>query len=111
MGQLEAKDMKFGLIAIDKRDLSDDPKSEAVILHFCGYGNKPTEDDISMFFYTMANTPEFGLTDKMEFIDVYEAPESIVEQYRTDILNGEISETKINDDGTTTTAPDTGIPD
>lgn len=99
MGQLEAKDMKFGLIAVDRRELDPDPKAEAVILHFCGYGSKPTQSDVNLFFSTMATTPEFGVMDIIEFIDVYEAEKSIIDQYREDLLNGTINEVNIPEDG------------
>ena len=101
MGQLEVKDMQFGLIAVDRRELDSDPNSEAVILHFCGYGSKPTKEDVDLFFNTMATTPEFGVMDIMEFIDVYEAEDSIIEQYRNDLLNGVITEIKLNENGST----------
>jgi len=108
MGQLEPKDMKFGLIAVDRRELDSDPNSEAVILHFCGYGSKPTQQDIDLFFNTMATTPEFGVMDIMEHIDVYEAEDSIIEQYRNDLLNGTITEIKLEDDGKTVSGSDAG---
>ena len=108
MGQLEVKDMKFGLIAVDRRELDSDPNAEAVILHFCGYGSKPTKEDVDLFFNTMATTPEFGVMDIMEFIDVYEAEDSIIEQYRNDLLNGTITEIKLEDDGKTVSDSDAG---
>lgn len=111
MGQLEAKDMKFGLIAVDRRELDSDPNAEAVILHFCGYGSKPTKEDVDLFFNTMATTPEFGVMDIMGFIDVYEAEDSIIEQYRDDLLNGTITEIKLEEDGNTISDPDTGSTD
>jgi hypothetical protein len=109
MGQLEAIDMKFGLIAVDRRELDSDPNSEAVILHFCGYATKPTKQDVDLFFNTMATTPEFGVMDIMEFIDVYEAEDSIIEQYRNDLLNGTIIAVNILDEnGSPTFDPNSG---
>jgi len=112
MGQLDVKDMKFGLIAVDRRELDSDPNSEAVILHFCGYGTEPTTQDVDLFYNTMATTPEFGVMDIMEFIDVYEAEESIIEQYRNDLINGTINAVNIlDDDGTTTFNTNAGTTD
>lgn len=102
MGELEAKDIKYGLIAIDRRELeSDEDNKEAVILHFCGFDEKPTQHDIEVFFNTMATTPELGVMDIMEFIDVYDAETSIIEQYKNDLINGVINEVKINENGNT----------
>ena len=111
MGALIPEEMKFGLIAVDRRELEADPAAEAVILHFCGYAEKPTQQDVNDMFKTMAETPEFGVSDKMQFIDVYDAPETIVEQYRAELLSGDIKEVKIDDDGKVSFAADSDSPD
>lgn len=108
MGALIPEEMKFGLVAVDRRELDANPLAEAVILHFCGYAEKPTQQDINDMFKTMADTPEFGVADKMPFIDVYDAPETVVEQYRAELLNGDIKEVKIDDDGKVVFAADSG---
>lgn len=101
MSELAIKDMKYGLIAVDSREFESNPGGDVTILHFCGYGNKPTKQDVDMFFYELAHTPEFGVQDIMEFIEVYDAPDDVVEQFREDLLNGLIPEMKPEKNGNT----------
>lgn len=99
MGLLKPEDMKYGLIAIDNRELSEDPTAGLVMRHFCGYASPVTDADVKDFYDTIATTPEFGLMDQMEHIEVYDAPDHIIARYRDHIINGKLTEVKMTEDG------------
>lgn len=92
MDNFEFEDLKYGLIAVDRRDFEQNPDGDVSILHFCGYKSPVTQNEINEFFRELSTTPEFGVMDIMEFIDVFEAPESVVEEYRNGLINGNITE-------------------
>jgi hypothetical protein len=89
---MNPEDIKYGLVAFDRRELEADPERGAIILHFCGYADPITAEDLREFKRTLAKTPEFGLTDKMEFIQIEYATQENIEQYKTDLINQTLTE-------------------
>ena len=79
--------MNFGLIVVDPREEGD--KS---ILHFCGYENKPDERDIDSLRQELKEDPEFGLQEIWDKVEILEAPEDVVEEYRRIIETGDENE-------------------
>lgn len=86
--ELKPEDMQYGLMAVDMREMQSKPDEPVVILHFCGYANPPTQEDVNLMYHTMATNKDFGVSDIMEHIAIYTAPQSIVEEYRNDLING-----------------------
>jgi hypothetical protein len=66
--------MNYGLMVVD-------PKSKN-ILHFCGYEDPPTEFDKDFLREELRNDPSLDLTSKWNKVEILEAPEDIVNDYR-----------------------------
>jgi hypothetical protein len=66
--------MNYGLMVVD-------PKSKK-ILHFCGYEDPPTEFDKEFLREELRNDPSLDLMKKWDKVEILEAPESIVADYR-----------------------------
>ena len=80
--ELDPKDIKFGLIAIDPEQ-----EGEMVdVLHFCGYWNQPTLVDVENLRKELAEDPEFGLTDIAHRLDIIPAPDYIVQEFVQQIV-------------------------
>jgi hypothetical protein len=80
--ELDPKDIKFGLIAIDP-DQEGEMKD---VLHFCGYWNQPTLVDVENLRKELAEDPEFGLTDIAHRLDIIPAPDYIVQEFVQQIV-------------------------
>jgi hypothetical protein len=84
------EEMKYGLIAIDKREYDGTEDGNVTILHFCGYKEKPTCNEITELRRELATEPDFGVMDIIEHVGIFDAPEWLVEEYRNDIISGKI---------------------
>lgn len=74
---LNPKDIKFGLIAVDptqEGDMKD-------VLHFCGYWNQPTLVDVESLKEELKKDPDFGLTDIADRLDIIPAPDWLVKEF------------------------------
>ncbi len=85
--------MNFGLIVVDPRE------GDKSILHFCGYENKPDERDIDSLRQELKEDPEFGLQEIWDKVEILEAPEDLVAEYRKIIqLYDEIEENEVENE-------------
>lgn len=77
IGWKNPKEIKYGLIAIDPLQ-----KGEMIdILHFCGYWDRPTEIDAESLRKELSEDEEFGLTDIADRLEIFDAPDYIVQEY------------------------------
>ncbi len=83
--EYDPKDIKFGLIAIDPEEEGD----EKSILHFCGYWDQPTLIEAEALRKELAEDPEFGLTEVAHRLDIFPAPDDIMEMIIKDIEENE----------------------
>ena len=97
MHDLKPENMKYGLIVIDPTEAQNE-NDESTILHFCGYETQPTQSDVNSLFEELSTNEDFGLTDKMDIIEIYDAPQEIVDMYREGLLNGEITSIETHED-------------
>jgi hypothetical protein len=79
--QLDPKDIKFGLIAIDPEEEGD----MKTILHFCGYWKQPTLVEAEELRKELSEDTEFGLTEIAHRLEIFPAPEEILGQFLEDI--------------------------
>lgn len=61
--------IKYGLVAASQT-AEEETKHELTILHFCGYGKPPTQNDIAQLKEELNTDPEFGLVGRMG-VDVF----------------------------------------
>jgi len=71
--------IKYGLMVVDPTDLDED--SNPSIVHFCGYWNKPDEDNINHLREEISTDETFGLTEIVDRFEIYPAPFYLVEYY------------------------------
>ena len=83
MNELDPKDIKYGLIAID----STQEGEMLDVLHFCGYWNKPTKVDADSLLEELSTDSEFGLTEIAQRLKIMVAPDWLVAEYIKDIEN------------------------
>ena len=79
------KDIKHGLIVVD-------PNQEGEmldIIHFVGYWNKPTKVDADSLRKELMTDEEFGLTEIAHRLDIFPAPDYIVQEYIKEIIASE----------------------
>lgn len=79
LGDFGLKDIKYGLIAIDTNQEGEEFLD---ILHFCGYEEEPTENEVIDLYRELSEDEEWGLTEMMDRILIIPAPQEIVESYR-----------------------------
>lgn len=83
MNELDPKDIKYGLIAID----STQEGEMLDVLHFCGYWNQPTKVDADSLLEELSTDPEFELTEIAHRLKIMVAPDWLVAEYIKDIEN------------------------
>jgi hypothetical protein len=83
--ELDPKNIKFGLIAIDPEQEGDMKD----VLHFCGYWNQPTLVEVESLKKELAEDPEFGLIDISHRLEIIPAPDDIMEMIIKDITENE----------------------
>ena len=79
--ELNPKDIKYGLMVID-------PTQEGEmmdIIHFVGYWEEPTKEDVSQLREELMTDEEFGLTEIAHRLDILPAPDYIVEEFMKDL--------------------------
>lgn len=79
--ELNPKDIKYGLIAIDPNEESE-AKS---ILHFCGYWDEPNQEDMKWLLEELKTDEEFGLTDIADRLMIIKCPEDLLHEFIKDI--------------------------
>ena len=70
--------INYGLMVIDPSEEGE----TKTILHFCGYGEPITDSMVTSLREELRDDPEFGLQDKWDTLDILEAPEEVVEEYK-----------------------------
>jgi hypothetical protein len=70
---MDVSDFKYGIIAID---------AEGHILHYCGYKERPKEEDFDHLKWELSTDEELGLTNRIGEFVLIEAPKEVVEFYR-----------------------------
>jgi hypothetical protein len=83
--ELDPKNIKFGLIAIDPEQEGDMKD----VLHFCGYWNQPTLVEAEDLKRELAEDPEFGLINIAHRLEIIPAPDDIMEMIIKDITENE----------------------
>jgi hypothetical protein len=83
--ELDPKNIKFGLIAIDPEQEGDMKD----VLHFCGYWNQPTLVEVESLKKELAEDPEFGLINIAHRLEIIPAPDDIMEMIIKDITENE----------------------
>jgi len=73
------KKINFGLMVIDE---------SGNILHFCGYENLPTDADKKSLYKELKEDSSFGLIDKIDSLEIMEAPQEIVISYIQNLKEG-----------------------
>lgn len=69
--------INYGLIVVDPSEQGD-----KTILHFCGFTEKPSDRDFEFLRGELRDDPEFGLQEIWDKVEILEAPENIVEEYK-----------------------------
>ena len=77
MNELDPKDIKYGLIAVD----STQEGEMLDVLHFCGYWNQPTKQDAESLLDELSTDPEFELTEIADRLEIRIAPDWLVTEY------------------------------
>lgn len=76
--KLNPKTIKYGLIVVDPTQKDD-------ILHFVGYWDKPTKQDIDSLREELMKDEEFGLTEIANRLDILYCPEHLLKKYISEI--------------------------
>lgn len=71
--------INYGIIAVKPQK---DNNRFVDIVHFCGYENKPTQDDMRHFRHELEHDEEFGIGDKINDVIITEASGEIIAYYR-----------------------------
>ena len=82
MNNLDIKDIKYGLIAVD-------PEQEGEmknILHFCGYWSEPKKKDIELLLEELKTDESFGLTDIAHRLVIIPCPEYLIQEFIKDVI-------------------------
>lgn len=83
--ELLPDEIKFGLIAVDKRDIDEGEIKQIPadkILCFFGYEEKPTCNDIEDMRAVVFKDPLFKNLDALTHIGIYDAPKNIIEFFK-----------------------------
>ena len=83
MSELNIKDIKYGLIAIDSTQQGE----MLDVLHFCGYWEQPTQVDAESLLEELSTDAEFGLTEIADRLEIRIAPDWLVAEYINNIEN------------------------
>lgn len=84
----DLRDIKYGLMVIDPETL-DESTDTLEIVHFVGYWNEPTLDDANSLREELRTDEEFGLTEIADRLEIYPAPDEVVESHVELLIGGE----------------------
>jgi hypothetical protein len=71
-------EFKYGLMVIDPTIVDED---DCNIVHFVGYLEEPTKEDAKQLREELRDDPEFGLQDMWDKVDIFPAPQEIVDHF------------------------------
>lgn len=77
--------INYGLMVFDPEIPEENGEKE--IVHFCGFEENPSQNEIEHLREELRTDEEFGLTEVWERLVIIPAPYDIVEQYRKMINN------------------------
>lgn len=80
--ELNPKDIKYGLVVIDpiqEGEMMD-------ILHFVGYWEEPTKQDVDLLREELMTDEEFGLTEIAYRLDILPCPDYLFDKFLNDII-------------------------
>lgn len=80
------KDIISGLIVVDPESY-DEETNTVEIVHFCGYWDEVTQDDVDALRRELAEDDEFGVTDIVDRLEIIECPEEMLDYYRNQDTN------------------------
>ena len=82
-------EIKYGIVVLDAANekLQSGEFFMDDIVHFVGYLKQPTETDIENLREELRTDEEFGLTDIIDRLVIFEAPQEIVDSYLEIIKN------------------------
>ena len=70
--------INYGLVVVD-------PENPNAVLHFCGYENEPTQNDVDELYAELRTDEEFGLTDIIQDLDIADATEEMMKYFKEQI--------------------------
>ena len=75
-------EVNYGLIAVH----------EGTIVHFVGYANEPTQEDINALREELRTDEEFELTEIADLLEILPAPNEVVQDFRSIIKDAPSSD-------------------
>lgn len=78
----EITDCEYWVIVIDPEDITEN--GDVAIVHMCGYIEEPTKEEIDSLKEELRTDEEFGLTEIVDRLEIYPAPQEILEQIYKD---------------------------
>ena len=73
---MKVEDTKYGLMVLDTKNPKED--GSFPIVHFVGYLNEPTEEDIEKLLNELKTNESFGFKDHIEDYIIYPATEEVI---------------------------------
>lgn len=70
-----------GIIAVNPNQPLEN--GDLAVLHFVGYWSEPQEEDVASLWDELCNDEDFGLKDQIHEIELYPAPQEVVEHYNS----------------------------
>jgi hypothetical protein len=77
------KNIKYGLIVVEKEESKRFDGDNILFYHFCGYANKPDQSDIDSLRAELC-TDDMKL-ENIDNLDIIEAPDYVLEYFIKDI--------------------------
>lgn len=78
--------MNYGLIVVEKDESKRFDGDNCLFYHFCGFIDKPTQSDIDNLREELSTDEEFKL-ENIDKLEIIEAPNYVVEHFKSDIKN------------------------
>lgn len=82
-------DINYGLIVLNKDDIAN---GKYEILHFVGYENEPTINEVNALANELKTDKTFGLTKIMDKVIIVGATKEIVEKYNDIVNEGKVED-------------------
>jgi len=78
------KNLKYGLIVVEKDESKRFDGDNILFYHFCGYANKPVQSDIDSLRAELSTDDDMKL-ENIDNLDIIEAPDYVLEYFINDI--------------------------
>lgn len=76
-----------GIMVIDPENLNED--GSIPVYHFVGYWEEPNENAVMDVYEELRSDEEFGLTEKIDELEIVPATQEVIEYFNTYIHNHE----------------------